>query len=413
MSGGPRLQAPRGTFDVLPGDSPARLSLFNLCQGRLGGAGLQYTETPIFEDTELFARGVGEATDIVQKEMFTLEDRAGRSLTLRPEGTAGVCRAYVEHGMHKLPQPVRLWYWGPFFRHEAPQAGRYRQFNQIGAEALGSDDPSVDAELILLLAELLAEAGVRELRLRLSSLGTAEARRDYADELRAHLLAREDELSPEVRARIEANPLRAFDSAHAGTRAVLADAPRLLDRLTPEDAEHFAEVRALLDEAGLDYEVDPSLVRGLDYYTRTVFEFTSDALGAQSGVGGGGRYDGLVEQLGGPPTAGVGWAAGVERILLAAGGEPRRQAPPAVFVAWEDSRRTAFDLTRRLRQDGLTVQMEQAGRSLKGQLKHADRLRARFAAVVDDDGLELRDLRTGEARPVKTAADIVDAVRSP
>ncbi len=412
MSGGPRLQAPRGTFDVLPGDSPARLSLLNLCQDRLGRAGLGYAETPVFEDTELFARGVGEATDIVQKEMFTLEDRAGRSLTLRPEGTAGVCRAYVEHGMHKLPQPVRLWYWGPFFRHEAPQAGRYRQFTQIGAEALGSDDPSVDAELILLLAELLAEAGVRELRLRLSSLGTAEARRDYADELRAHLFAREDELSPEVRARIEANPLRAFDSAHAGTQAVLADAPKLLDRLAPEDAEHFAEVRGLVDEAGLDYELDASLVRGLDYYTRTVFEFTSDALGAQSGVGGGGRYDGLVEQLGGPPTPAVGWAAGVERILLAAGEEAQRPIPPMVFVAWADARAAAFAVTRRLHEAGLGVQMEQAGRSLKGQLKHADRLRARYAAIVGDGRLELRDMRTGDTRPVEAVEEIVDAVRA-
>jgi len=412
VSGGPRLQAPRGTFDVLPGDSPARLSLFNLCQDRLGRAGLGYAETPIFEDTELFARGVGEATDIVQKEMFTLEDRAGRSLTLRPEGTAGVCRAYVEHGMHKLPQPVRLWYWGPFFRHEAPQAGRYRQFNQIGAEALGSDDPSVDAELILLLAELLAEAGVRQLRLRLSSLGSPEARRDYADELRAHLLAREEELSPEVRSRVEANPLRAFDSAHAGTQAVLADAPRLLDRLAPEDAQHFAEVRALLDEAGLDYELDASLVRGLDYYTRTVFEFASDALGAQSGVGGGGRYDGLVEQLGGPPTPAVGWAAGVERILLAAEGEPQSPPLPTVFVAWEESRRAAFAVTRRLRESGVTVQMEQAGRSLKGQLKQADRLRARFAVVARGDDLELRDLRTGKAGAVASVEEIVGAVEA-
>jgi len=314
--------------------------------------------------------------------------------------------------MHKLPQPVRLWYWGPFFRHEAPQAGRYRQFNQIGAEVLGSDDPSVDAELIVLLAELLEEAGVRQLRLRLSSLGSPEARRDYADELRAHLLAREEELSPEVRSRVEANPLRAFDSAHAGTQAVLADAPRLLDRLAPEDAQHFAEVRALLDEAGLDYELDASLVRGLDYYTRTVFEFASDALGAQSGVGGGGRYDGLVEQLGGPPTPAVGWAAGVERILLAAEGEPQSPPLPTVFVAWEESRRAAFAVTRRLRESGVTVQMEQAGRSLKGQLKQADRLRARFAVVARGDDLELRDLRTGKAGAVASVEEIVGAVEA-
>src|ERR671939_279209 len=220
--------------------------------------------------------------------------------------------------MHNRPQPVKLWYWGPFFRYEAPQAGRFRQFTQVGVEAIGSDDPSVDAESILLLAELLERAGARGVRLRISSLGTPEMRRAYSDELREHLRAREDELSDDVRARLDRNPLRAFDSDHEGTRAALADAPRLLDRLAPEDAEHFAAVRELLDGAGLEYEVDGTLVRGLDYYTRTVFEVESSELGAQSALGGGGRYDGLVEMLGGPRTPGVGWAAGVERILLAA-----------------------------------------------------------------------------------------------
>ena len=312
-----KLQAPRGTFDVLPEDGRRRGALRLVAERLLAQAGYGSFDSPVFEDTELFARGVGESTDIVQKEMFTFEDKGGRSLTLRPEGTAGVCRAYAEHGMHKLPQPVKLQYWGPFFRHEAPQAGRFRQFTQIGAEALGSDDPSIDAELILLLGELLAEVGV-ESRLRLSSLGNADTRRAYGEELRAHLRSRESKLSDEVRARIDANPLRAFDSDHEGTRAVVADAPLLINRLDPDDAQHFADVRALLDEAGQAYELDPTLVRGLDYYTRTVWEFESPSLGAQRGVGGGGRYDGLVEALGGPPAPGVGWAAGVERILLAA-----------------------------------------------------------------------------------------------
>ena len=211
--------------------------------------------------------------------------------------------------MHKLAQPVKLWTWGPFFRHEAPQAGRYRQFTQVDAEVLGSDAPSVDAELILLLAELLERAGVRESRLRIASLGTAESRREYADELRAYLREHESELSTEVRERIEANPLRAFDADHEGTRAVMANAPVLIERLDPDDAAHFDEVKALLDEAGVRYEVDHALVRGLDYYTRTVFEFESAGLGAQSGVGGGGRYDRLVEELGGPVTPANGWAA--------------------------------------------------------------------------------------------------------
>ena len=300
-----KLQAPRGTFDVLPDEGFPRLRLLRIAEETFGRAGYGPVETPIFEATELFERGVGETTDVVEKEMFTFEDQGGRSLTLRPEGTAGVCRAYVEHGMHKRPQPVKLWYWGPFFRYEAPQAGRYRQFTQVGVESIGSDDPSLDAEAILLLAELLERAGTRGVRLRISSLGTPETRRAYSDELREYLRAHEDELSDEVRARLDRNPLRAFDSDHPGTAAALKGAPRLIDRLSPADANHFREVRALLDAAGQEYVVDGTLVRGLDYYTRTVFEFESTALGAQSALGGGGRYDGLIEQLGGSPTPGV------------------------------------------------------------------------------------------------------------
>jgi histidyl-tRNA synthetase len=395
---------------VLPED--ARLDLFRLATETLEPAGYGYVETPIFEDTELFARGVGESTDIVQKEMFTFEDMGGRSLTLRPEGTAPICRAYVERGMHKRPQPVRLWYWGPFFRHEAPQAGRFRQFTQVGAEVLGSDDPAVDAEVIALLADLLREADARELRLRLSSLGTAETRREYSEELTSFLRGRADELAPDVQARIDTNPLRAFDSADAGTRTVMADAPTLLDRLAADDAEHFAEVRGLLDAAGVAYEVDATLVRGLDYYTRTVFEFTSDALGAQSGVGGGGRYDGLVEQLGGPPTPGIGWAAGVERILLAAGGRGDRPTVVEVFVAVpkEERRAAGFELWRGLRAERSVV-MGEPGRSMKGLMKHADRVGARWTVIVEETGFELKDMQSGEQRPVATAGEVLESIR--
>ena len=312
-----KLQAPRGTFDVLPEQAAARAAVEREARRIFEAAGYGRIETPTFEATELFARGVGESTDVVQKEMYTFDDGGGRSLTLRPEGTAPICRAYIEHGMHKLPQPVRLWYLSSFYRHEAPQAGRFRQFWQVGVEAMGSDDPAVDAETVLLLAELLDAVGARDVRLRISSLGSPEARAAHRAELQAYLREHEDHLSKEVRERIDLNPLRAFDADHPGTREVMAGAPRLLDRLDGDDAEHFAEVRALLDGADVPYEVDPTLVRGLDYYTRTVFEFESAALGAQSGVGGGGRYDGLVEALGGPPTPGCGWAAGIERILLA------------------------------------------------------------------------------------------------
>jgi len=396
MAGG-KLQAPRGTFDVLPGDGSRRAALRRIAEEVFAAAGYGVIDTPVFESTELFARGVGETTDIVQKEMFTFEDQGGRSLTLRPEGTAPVCRAYLEHGMHKLPQPVKLWYWGPYFRHEAPQAGRYRQFTQVGIEAIGSLEPSLDAEAILLLAELLGRAGAKGIRVRLSSLGTPETRRAYSDELRAYLRAHESELSDEVRGRLDANPLRAFDADHPGTKAVMQGAPKLLERLASEDQEHFQSVLALLDEAGQAYEVDPTLVRGIDYYTRTVFEFTSDALGAQSGVGGGGRYDGLIEQLGGPATPGVGFASGIERILMVSDLEaPGEQTDVYVAHDGDGDPREAFRLLRELRARGLSAQMEQAGRSLKGQLKQADRIGASWVLIVAGDGVRVRNMRTGD-----------------
>jgi histidyl-tRNA synthetase len=397
---------------VLPPTGEWRLGELQRTADVLERGGYRYFESPIFEDTELFARGVGEATDIVQKEMFTFEDKAGRSLTLRPEGTAGVCRAYVEHGMHKLPQPVKLWYHGPFFRHEAPQAGRFRQFTQFGAEALGSDDPSLDAELILLLLEVLELAQVGPVRLRLSSLGSPETRSSYIEELRSYLRAREDKLSQDVRARLDQNPLRAFDADHSGTQAVMDAAPKLLDRLDDEDEEHFAAVRRLLDAAGLEYEVDPTLVRGLDYYTRTVFEIESERLGAQSALGGGGRYDRLVEQLGGPPTPAMGWAAGVERILLAAADAVHgAYFSPRVYVtiAKPHGREQAFQIARALRAAGAEAEMEQAGRSFKGQMKQADRRGATHVVIVGDE-LEVKDMESGDQVPVGSVKDVVEAV---
>jgi histidyl-tRNA synthetase len=400
----PKLKAPRGTYDVLGEQAAARATLEARAQALLEGAGYERIETPAFEATELFARGVGESTDIVRKEMFTFTDSGDRSLTLRPEGTAPVCRAYVEHGMHKRRLPVKLWYLSSFFRHERAQAGRFRQFWQVGAEALGSDDPAVDAESIALLSALLSDMGVREVRLRLSSLGSADTRAEYRQRLQDHLRAHQSELSEDVRSRIELNPLRAFDADHEGTRRVMADAPRLLDHLGAEDSEHFAQVRALLDEASVSYEIDSTLVRGLDYYTRTVFEFTSDALGAQSGVGGGGRYDGLVELLGGRPTPGMGWAAGVERMMLAGDAAATAARPLDVFVALESpgARRAAFGLLEAARSAGLSAQMELAGRSLKGQLGQADALGARYVAIVDDGATTLKDMQDGGQERIAT-----------
>jgi histidyl-tRNA synthetase len=406
------IQAPRGTFDVLPEDAARRELVERAGRTILGGAGYRRIETPAFEATDLFVRTVGEATDIVRKEMYTFDDGGGRSLTLRPEGTAPVCRAYLEHGMHKLPQPVKLWYLGTFFRAEAPQRGRYRQFWQIGAEAIGTDTPETDAELIVLLAEVLEEVGAHQLKLRLSSLGNPETRAEYREELKGYLRANEQRLSGDVRERIELNPLRAFDSSDPGTREVMREAPVLLDRLDDADAEHFTRVRELLDDVGISYEIDPTLVRGLDYYNRTLFEFESAALGAQSGVGGGGRYDGLIEQIGGPPTPAVGFAAGVERMLMAAG-EPEAEAQPIdlfVAVATAEASRDAWKLSREARRAGLAAQSELAGRSLKSQLRHADRVGARYTAIVGEAGeVTLRDMSTGDQRDV-VLSEVIGAI---
>ncbi len=396
------LRAPKGTFDILPGDESARTNVETKAREILGRAGYSRIETPTFEQTELFARGVGESTDVVQKEMYSFKDMGDRSMTLRPEGTAPICRAYVEHGMHKLAQPVKLWYLSSFFRQERPQAGRFRQFWQIGAEAIGSDSPLVDAESILLLSELLEVVGVSGTRLRISSLGSPETRAKYREELVEFLREREEELSPEVRKRIDLNPLRAFDSDDPGTRYAMENAPRLLDQLEADDHEHFETVLRLLDAAEVPYEIDSTLVRGLDYYTRTVFEFTSDALGAQSGVGGGGRYDGLVEQLGGPPTSAIGWAAGIERMLLAASDEEASVRGAELFIAvdGEQSDADSLRLARSARSAGIATEQELAGRSLKGQFKQADRLGVSFIVVLSRGGAELKEMSSGEQQAI-------------
>src|SRR4051794_8193209 len=410
-----RIQAPRGTYDVLPSLADERGRLEQTAAKILERAGYGRIETPAFEATQLFSRTVGEATDVVQKEMYTFPDASGDSLTLRPEGTAPVVRSYLEHGMHKEPQPVKLWYLSQFFRYERPQAGRFRQFWQIGIEAIGSDDPAVDAEAILLLAELLEAIGARELRLRLGSLGTPETRAEYRGELQVYLREHADELSEDVRARIDLNPLRAFDADHPATKRVMAGAPLLMDRLNPDDRAHFEDVKAMLDAAGVGYEVDPALVRGIDYYTRTLFEFTSDALGAQSGVGGGGRYDGLIEELGGPHTPGMGFAAGVERILLASAPPPTAPPPLDLYVAYAkpELRDAAFTLAADARRAGLAARLELGGRSLKGQLKQADRAGARYVAILGDEGASLKDMESGEQRTVEPDQVITHVARSP
>ena len=406
------INAPKGTFDVLPAASRGYENVEQVASRVLGRAGYRRIETPIFESTELFARGVGESTDIVSKEMYSFDDGGGRSVTLRPEGTASVCRAYIEHGMHKLQQPVRLWYSGSFFRHEAPQAGRFRQFHQIGAEAFGSNRPELDAESILLLAEVLEDCGVKGLRLRLSTLGSTEARLVWREKLSSYLRQNESGLSAEVKSRIDSNPLRAFDSGDPSTQSIMESAPLLLDELEGADLEHFETVKELLDSAGIGYEVDPRLVRGLDYYGRTVFEFTSDQLGAQSGVGGGGRYDGLIEMLGGTATPGIGWAAGVERILLAGGGSDDQSDSCDLLVIATDraSLNDSFAVVNQLRRAGVRARLESGGRSVKAGFKHADKIGADHVAIVGAEGVQLKDLSNGEQVDVPSPSDLFDAV---
>jgi histidyl-tRNA synthetase len=390
-----RPRAPKGTYDLLPDEAAARDAVVATAARVFGAHGYRRIVTPEFEETGLFERGVGEATDIVRKEMYTFQDKGGRSLTLRPEGTAPICRAYVEHGLHKWPQPVKVWYYCPMFRYERPQAGRFREHYQLGAEAIGSAEPAVDAEVIAMLAQLFAELGIDDLRLAVNSMGDAACRPAYVGRLREHLCERETELCRDCRERLELNPLRAFDCKVESCRAVLDEAPHIDEHLCPECRTHFDTVLALLRRVGLEPAIDFRLVRGLDYYTRTTFEFSSDRLGAQSGVGGGGRYDGLVEQIGGPPTPGVGFGSGLERISLAMGEREAATAAPAAFVvAFADERRDdAFVLAEELRREGLAVELDLAARSVRGQLKQAGRSGAPYAVLLGLDELAADTVR--------------------
>jgi histidyl-tRNA synthetase len=363
-----------------------------------------YTEvrTPIFEEAELFVRSVGEASDIVRKEMFVFEDKGERELALRPEGTAGVVRAYVEHNLFRAAQPIKLFYRGPMFRHERQQKGRYRQHTQIGAEVLGSADPLVDVEVIHLLYAIHQAIGVRDEVVYLNNLGDLETRRRYVPELRAFLQANRSDLDPDSVARLETNPLRTFDSKDRDTQAVLREAPSLHDFLSRDAAGHFATVTAGLEALDVPYEVDERLVRGLDYYTLTVFEAKSAALGAQDTVGGGGRYNGLVSELGGPDLPGIGFGSGIERMLLAATA-PEEGSNLQVFIVTlsDEARVPAMRLAGALRESGVACDLDYGGRGAKAQFRQADRSGASCTVVIGDDELsegvvKLRDMSSGD-----------------
>lgn len=400
--------APKGTFDLLPPRSATFLAVREAIAAPLRLAGYGYAETPVFEDTALFERGVGESTDVVSKEMYTFLDKGGRSITLRPEGTASVLRAALEAGLQKGPLPVKLWYAGSFFRYERPQAGRYRHFSQVGAEALGLDDPALDAELIWLAAQGYQRLGLRGVRLLLNSLGDATCRPVYRERLQ-HFLRGLD-LDDDTRRRVEINPLRVLDDKRPHVRDQLAGAPLVADSLCEPCREHYDEVRAMLADGGVSWEEAPRLVRGLDYYTRTTFEFVHDGLGAQAAVGGGGRYDGLSESIGGPPLPGVGWAVGVDRTVLALEAEGVELVPPGrvrVFAVplGEAARRELVRLVARLREAGVAADLAYGQRGMKGAMKAADRSGAAHAIVAGDRDLaagvaQVKDLRTGEQRPV-------------
>ncbi|MFZ9217520.1 MAG: histidine--tRNA ligase [Vulcanococcus sp.] len=383
-----KLQSLRGMVDLLPAQTALWQRVEHQAREQFRRACVQEIRTPVLEVTELFARGIGEATDVVGKEMYTFLDRGERSCTLRPEGTASVVRAAIQHGL--LSQgPQRLWYGGPMFRYERPQAGRQRQFHQIGLECLGFADARSDVEAIALAWDLLDSLGIQGLALELNTLGSSEDRARYRDQLVAYLQQHRDRLDPDSQDRLERNPLRILDSKNAETQAILVNAPTLADALAAESRERFEQVKAGLEALAIPYTLNPRLVRGLDYYSHTAFEITSTQLGAQATVCGGGRYDGLVEQLGGPATPAIGWALGMERLVMLLGQEDASPPPDLYLVSrGEAAESAALVLARSLRLAGLRVERDPSGAAFGKQFKRADRSGAPWAAVIGDGEVE-------------------------
>jgi histidyl-tRNA synthetase len=403
------FQAPKGTYDLTPPDSAAFLAVREAISAPLRQAGYGYIETPGFEAVELFSRGVGESTDIVSKEMYTLTTKGGTTLALRPEGTASVLRAALQNNLHKLGNlPVKLWYSGSYYRYERPQKGRYRHFSQVGAEAIGMEDPALDAELIILADQAYRTLGLRDFRILLNSLGDKECRPVYRAALQEFLAGLD--LDEDTVRRAEINPLRVLDDKRDAVRKQLTGAPALRDYLCEACKAYHEQVRELLTAAGVVFEDDEKLVRGLDYYTRTTFEFVHDGLGAQSAVGGGGRYDGLSEMIGGPALPSVGWALGVDRTVLALQAEGITLELPAATEVFavplgEEARRALFGTVTELRRAGIATDFAFGGKGLKNAMKSANRANARFAIVAGDRDLaegvvQLKDMGSGEQSPV-------------
>ncbi len=408
------INIPKGTKDVLPSQSHIWQYVEDVARVTAEGYGFGEIRTPVFEHTELFARGVGDTTDVVTKEMYTFLDRGGRSITLRPEGTAGVARAFLENGLQGGAMPFKAYYLCSAYRYERPQAGRLREFHQFGAELYGSPSPAADAEAISLADAFLKNLGLRKAELRLNSIGCPACRARYYEALKDYFRPHLAEMCEDCNARFAKNPMRMLDCKVEGCKKITAGAPRALDYLCDGCRTHFGEVKSLLDEAGIRYTVDPSIVRGLDYYTRTVFEFVSDAAGAQGTVLGGGRYDGLLSAFGAKPTPAVGFGAGIERLLMVMEAEnvPLPE-PPKIdcYLAGMDapSRKKAFVLAEELRRAGLSCETDLLDRSLKAQMKYADKIGARFVAVIGESELEegvvqLKDMARSTSERVKFEA---------
>ena len=412
------FSAPKGVPDYIPPDSAQFVAVRDGLLAAARRAGYGDIELPIFEETALFARGVGESTDVVSKEMYTFADRGDRSVTLRPEGTAGVVRAVIEHGLDRGALPVKLCYAGPFFRYERPQAGRYRQLQQVGVEAIGVDDPALDAEVIAVADAGFRSLGLNGFRLEVTSLGDEICRPRYRELLQDFLFGLE--LDEETRRRAEINPLRVLDDKRPAVRAMTDDAPVLLDHLSDAAKQHFDTVLGHLDALKVPYVINPRMVRGLDYYTKTTFEFVHDGLGAQSGIGGGGRYDGLMRQLGGQDLSGIGFGLGVDRTLLALRAEGKSVGETARCDVFgvplsEPAKLELAVLAARLRASGVRVDMAYGGRGLKGAMRAADRSGARIALVAGDRDIEagtvgVKDLSTGDQVPVPTDAVVAEVV---
>jgi histidyl-tRNA synthetase len=391
-------KAPKGTRDVLPGEAYQWHYIEDTIRDVTRAFGYREIRTPVFEHTELFERGVGDTTDIVQKEMYTFLDKGGRSITLKPEGTAGAARAYIEHKLYADTQPVKMYYITPSYRYERPQAGRLREFHQFGVEVFGAPLASVDVEIISLAMSLFHKLGIKGLGVKINSIGCPKCRPVYHEVLKSYLSDHIDDLCGTCRDRYDKNPLRILDCKVEGCQPVISKAPHMLDRLCEECSSHFEDTKRFLKAAGFDYTIDPMIVRGLDYYTKTVFEIISDSIGAQSTVCGGGRYDGLVEECGGPNVPGVGFGMGLERLLLVLESQNITIKEPGVceiFLATigEKAREKAFELNQLLRKEGISCDMDHIGRSLKAQFKYADKLGAGYVGTLGDDELAKGQLR--------------------